>query len=88
MIDNPENGSRAGEGIAGRAKPDVPPVVTPDRPRHEGLSNNEDTAYRTGRDGGRSSNAWPEGVRRVPCLNCGRTFESDSKVQRLCRACR
>lgn len=36
----------------------------------------------------RSVNSWPKGVRRVRCLQCGRGFESDSKAQRLCRACR
>jgi Fe2+ or Zn2+ uptake regulation protein len=35
-----------------------------------------------------STNRWPEGIRHLLCLTCGRVFESDSKVQRLCRACR
>ena len=35
-----------------------------------------------------SANTWPEGIRYLVCLNCGRPFESDSKAQRLCRACR
>lgn len=35
-----------------------------------------------------STNQWPEGIRHLLCLTCGRVFESDSKVQRLCRACR
>ena len=30
---------------------------------------------------------WPEGIRSLPCLNCERTFPSESKAQRLCRAC-
>lgn len=36
----------------------------------------------------RSANTWPEGIRHLLCLKCGRAFESDSKAQRLCRACR
>lgn len=36
----------------------------------------------------RSVNTWPDGIRHLVCLNCGRAFESDSKAQRLCRACR
>jgi hypothetical protein len=36
----------------------------------------------------RSANAWPDGIRHLVCLNCSRVFESDSKAQRLCRACR
>lgn len=36
----------------------------------------------------RSVNAWPRRIRHVPCLNCGRAFQSDSKAQRLCKACR
>jgi DNA-directed RNA polymerase subunit RPC12/RpoP len=36
----------------------------------------------------RSANTWPGGMRHVLCLNCGRDFESTSKAQRLCRACR
>jgi hypothetical protein len=35
-----------------------------------------------------SGNRWPEGVRQLVCLNCSRTFPSESKIQRLCRACR
>jgi hypothetical protein len=35
-----------------------------------------------------SGNRWPEGVRQLVCLNCSRIFPSDSKMQRLCRACR
>jgi hypothetical protein len=35
-----------------------------------------------------SINRWPEGIRDVLCLRCGRAFARDSKVQRLCRACR
>jgi hypothetical protein len=35
-----------------------------------------------------SGNRWPEGIRQVVCLNCSRTFPSESKMQRLCRACR
>jgi hypothetical protein len=35
-----------------------------------------------------SVNRWPEGIRHVLCLGCGRAFESDSKAQRSCKACR
>jgi len=35
-----------------------------------------------------SGNRWPEGVRQLVCLNCSRIFPSESKMQRLCRACR
>jgi hypothetical protein len=35
-----------------------------------------------------SVNRWPEAVRHLLCLSCGRAFESDSKVHRTCRACR
>ncbi len=35
----------------------------------------------------RSVNTWPEGIRYLLCLKCGRVFQSDSKAQRLCRAC-
>lgn len=35
-----------------------------------------------------SSNRWPAGIRDILCLRCGRAFERDSRVQRLCRACR
>ena len=35
-----------------------------------------------------SGNRWPEGVRQLVCLNCSRVFPSESKMQRLCRACR
>jgi hypothetical protein len=35
-----------------------------------------------------SGNRWPEGTRHLLCLNCSRTFPSESKMQRLCRACR
>ena len=35
-----------------------------------------------------SVNLWPEGIRHLSCLSCGRDFESVSKVQRTCRACR
>jgi hypothetical protein len=35
-----------------------------------------------------SGNRWPEGVRQLVCLNCSRRFPSESKMQRLCRACR
>jgi hypothetical protein len=33
-------------------------------------------------------NLWPEGIRQLSCLSCGRAFESVSKAQRTCRACR
>jgi hypothetical protein len=33
-------------------------------------------------------NRWPGGTCRVPCLSCGRAFESESKGQRMCKACR
>jgi hypothetical protein len=82
MINNPENGSRAGKGISGHAKPDVAYVIAPDRTGREGLSSNEDTTHPT------RINTWPEGVRRVLCLNCDKTFESESKAHRLCRVCR
>jgi hypothetical protein len=36
----------------------------------------------------KSANTWPEGTRHLVCLNCGRAFPSDSKAQRLCKACR
>jgi hypothetical protein len=36
----------------------------------------------------RSVNAWADGTRHLVCLSCDRAFESDSKAQRLCRACR
>jgi len=88
MINNPENDSRAGTEILGHATPDVPHVVTPTRPRREALSSNEDTRIPLCGDGLRSINTWPAGVRRTLCLNCDRTFESESKAQRLCRACR
>jgi len=35
-----------------------------------------------------SVNRWPGGMRLVLCLSCGRAFESDSKAQRICKACR
>ena len=35
-----------------------------------------------------SVNTWPEGMRPLLCLNCGRAFQSGSKAQRLCGACR
>ncbi len=35
-----------------------------------------------------SVNTWPEGIRHLLCLKCGRAFESDSKALRLCKACR
>jgi hypothetical protein len=35
-----------------------------------------------------SINRWPEGVRHLLCLNCNRVFPSESKMERLCRACR
>ncbi len=35
-----------------------------------------------------SVNRWPEGTRHLLCLNCSRSFASESKMQRLCRACR
>jgi hypothetical protein len=35
-----------------------------------------------------SINRWPEGIRRLLCLNCSRVFPSESKMERLCRACR
>jgi len=35
-----------------------------------------------------SVNDWPEGRRELLCLACDRRFESISKVQRLCDACR
>jgi hypothetical protein len=35
-----------------------------------------------------SGNRWPEGIRQLLCLNCSRIFQSESKMQRLCRACR
>jgi hypothetical protein len=35
-----------------------------------------------------SVNRWPEGVRHLLCLNCGRAFPSESTFQRLCRVCR
>ena len=35
-----------------------------------------------------SINRWPEGIRDLLCLNCERAFQSASKIQRLCRACR
>jgi hypothetical protein len=88
MINNPENDSRAGPEMSGHTTPDVPPVVTPDRPPREGPLSYEDTTPSTCREYFRSINTWPEGVRRVLCLNCDRTFESDSKAQRLCRVCR
>jgi hypothetical protein len=88
MIHNPENGSRARKAMPGDAKPDVPHVVTPDGTRRESLSANGDTTPPTCGNSLRSINTWPERIRRVLCLNCDRTFESDSKAQRLCRACR
>jgi hypothetical protein len=33
-------------------------------------------------------NRWPGGTCRVLCLGCGRAFESESKGQRMCKACR
>ena len=33
-------------------------------------------------------NSWPGGIRSLRCLNCRRVFQSDSKAQRLCKACR
>jgi hypothetical protein len=59
-----------------------------DSPEREGLASNEDTTAVPHRDRARSTNTWPEGVRRMVCLNCDRTFESESKAQRLCRVCR
>lgn len=35
-----------------------------------------------------SVNRWPEGIRHLLCLNCNRAFQSESKIQRLCRVCR
>lgn len=35
-----------------------------------------------------SVNGWPEGRRRVACLNCNRPFWSLGKAHRLCTACR
>ncbi len=35
-----------------------------------------------------SVNQWPGGVRQLLCLNCGRAFDSASKVWRRCKACR
>ena len=35
-----------------------------------------------------SRNDWPDGSRQVSCLDCGRPFQSVSKAQRLCHACR
>jgi hypothetical protein len=35
-----------------------------------------------------SINRWAEGVRQLSCLNCDRTFPSESRSRRLCRACR
>jgi hypothetical protein len=35
-----------------------------------------------------SVNRWPEGTRQLLCLNCSRIFASESKMERLCRACR
>jgi hypothetical protein len=35
-----------------------------------------------------SVNRWPEGIRNLLCLNCSRIFPSESKMQRLCKACR
>ena len=87
MIDNPANGSRARTEISDHAKPFVP-VVTADRAGREGLASHEDTTHPAFEDGLRPINTWPEGVRRLLCLNCDRTFESESKAQRLCRVCR
>jgi hypothetical protein len=35
-----------------------------------------------------SINRWPEGIRRLLCLNCSRIFPSESKMERLCKSCR
>ncbi len=41
------------------------------------------------RDGRTASlNSWPEGRRRVACLNCNRPFWSLGKAHRLCTSCR
>jgi hypothetical protein len=47
-----------------------------------------EVAHQTCQAFARSVNTWPDGTRHLVCLSCGRTFESDSKAQRLCRACR
>jgi hypothetical protein len=36
----------------------------------------------------KSLNDWPDGTRQLSCLSCDRSFWSDSKVERLCHACR
>ena len=36
----------------------------------------------------RLANRWPEGIRHVLCLGCGRSLESESKAQRICKPCR
>jgi hypothetical protein len=82
MINKPDNASHVGKGISGQAKPDVTPVIALDGTGRDGLSRNDDTTHPS------RINTWPEGVRRVVCLNCDKIFESESKAHRLCRACR
>jgi len=88
MINEREKGSRDEEEMSSQAKPGVPHGVAPDGSRREGSSSHEDTMRPPGRDRLRTINTWSEGVRRVLCLNCDSTFESESKIQRLCQACR
>jgi hypothetical protein len=35
-----------------------------------------------------SIDRWPGGTGRMLCLSCGRAFEGESSVQRICGACR
>ena len=88
MVNHPENDSRAGTEIAGHHKPDVPHVGTIERTRRERLSSHEGMTPPHVGTISAPSNTWPEGVRRVLCLNCDRTFESESKAQRLRSDCR
>jgi hypothetical protein len=54
----------------------------------EGIRNHGEMAHLKCPPSPPSVNSWPEGVRRLLCLNCGRTFPSESKMQRLCKGCR
>ena len=74
---------------------DAMPTVSPTCPlcSHpvlgaQGISNHGEMVHLECPTSPALGNRWPEGIRQLLCLNCSRIFPSESKMQRLCRACR
>jgi hypothetical protein len=78
----------AGRGIDGLTQFDVSHLLGTDGPGAYRILEHGEMAPLNCQPALHAVNRWPGGTSRVLCLSCGRPVESDSRVPRICEACR